>query len=295
MSQGDDFKSPTWGSLPVERYLISKWDSSSTLTIEQQREELVKAFLQEDDISSFVSSIDGPPSTDFTQTILVPWRPEKLRQIATKYDPRNPLFETIVVLRTYYDDDSDEKFNHWIKDAIEAFEEMDPHGDLFGEPEDRWWRILDDPSLFNVGSGSWQSVYKVFPELAAQELRRDFNRSDISEVKDLVSVVCESRDPEEDDYEDAICAIAKTGFWLIIADENAFKDGELLLVFMDKKGNIVRQTGIEPETLPDLPHYSLRGSITESGFWQGAQVGKKYKTRGDIMRKMLPLVMARDE
>ncbi|KAH7179928.1 uncharacterized protein B0J16DRAFT_309267 [Fusarium flagelliforme] len=292
MSQVDDVKSPTWGSLPVERYLISKWDSSSTLTIEQQRDELVKAFLQEDDISPFASSADGSSSTEFVQTVLASWRPEKLRQIATKYDPRNPLFETIVVLRTCYGDDSNEKFSRWMKDAIEAFEEMDPYGDLFGEPEDRWWRILDDPSL---GFEKWQNVYRVLPELATPELRRDFNEHDIGEVKYLVSAMCESQNPEEDDYEDAICAIAKIGFWLIVVDEEASKNEELLLVFMDKKGNVVRQTGIKPEDLPDLPHYNLRGSITESGFWRDGEVGKKYKTRGEVMRAVLPIVMAKDE
>lgn len=218
----------------------SKWDPSSNVTIEQQRDKLVKAFLQEDDISPFASSAGDPPSTEFIQTVLAPWRPEKLRQIATKYDPRNSLFETIFVLRTYYGDDSHEKFTRWISDALETFEEMDPYGDLFGEPEDRWWRILDDPSLFDMGSENWQSVYKVFPELAAPELRRDFNQSHIREVKELVSIFCESQEPEEDDYEDAICAIAKTGVRLIVADEEAFRDEELLLVFMDKKGNVVR-------------------------------------------------------
>jgi hypothetical protein len=182
-----------------------------------------------------------------------------------------------------------------MEDAIETFEEMDPYGDLFGEPEDRWWRILDDPSLFDTGSENWQSAYKVFPELAAPELRRDFNQSDIEEVKELISAMCESRDPEEDDYEDTICAIAKVGFWLIVVDEEAFENDELLLVFMDKKGNVVRQTGIKPEALPDLPHYNLRGSITESGLWRDAEVGKKYKTKGEIMRAVLPIVMAKDE
>jgi len=255
----------------------------------------VKAFLQEDDISPFASLTDGPTSTEFIQTVLAPWRPEKLGQIATKYDPRNPLFGMIVVLRTYYGDDSDERFSRWMKDTIEAFEEMDPYGNLLGEPEDMWWRILDDASLFDMGSENWQSVYKVFPELATPELRRDFNEHDIGEVKALVSAICESQNPEEDDYEDAICAIAKIGFWLIVVDEEAFKHEELLLVFMDKKGNVVRQAIITLEGLPDLPHYNMRGSITESGFWRDAEVGKKYKTKGEIMRAVLPIIMATDE
>ncbi|KAI1050801.1 hypothetical protein LB507_009312 [Fusarium sp. FIESC RH6] len=295
MSQVEGAESSSWGSLPVERYLVSKWDPSSSLTIEQQREELVKAFLQEDDISPFASSADDLPSIEFIQTVLAPWRPDKLRKIAQKYYPGNPLLETIIVLRTYYGGDSDNEFNRWMKDATDTFEEMDPLGGLFGEPEDRWWRILDDPSLFNTGSESWQDVFRVFPELAVPDLRRDFDESDIGYVKNLVSEMCVSRDPEEDDFEDVICEVAKIRYWLVIVDEEAFKDGELLLVFMDKKGNVVRQSGIFPEDLPHLPHYNLGGSITESGLWRDGEVGKKYKTRGKIMRKVLPLAMAKDE
>jgi hypothetical protein len=270
----------------------------SCLSVQEQREALVKAFIQEDDISAFTSVADESLSTEMQElikTVLIPWRPQKLRQIAEKHDPRNPLFDKLVILRTYYGGDSDVKFSRWMEDATEAFEEMDPSGDLFGQADERWWHILDDPSLFNMGSQKWQSVYSILPELATPALQRGFNDQDVQEVKELVSSLCDSREPEEDDCEDAICVIAKTGFWLIVLDEEALEDEELLLVFMDKKGNVVRQATIYPEDIPNLPHYNLRGSITESGFWRDGEVGKKYKTRGQIMRAVLPLVMNESE
>ncbi|QPC73341.1 hypothetical protein HYE68_004093 [Fusarium pseudograminearum] len=298
MSQIEETISPPWGSLPVERYLLSKWHPSSDLSVNKQRGELVKAFLQENDISAFASISAEAITTDgqeLIQTVLVPWRSQKLRRIAEEYDPRNPLFDTLVVLRTHYGGDSDERFIRWIGDACDAFDDMDPDGDLFGPPHERWWRVLDDASLFDMASHEWQNVYTILPELATSALRRDFNDQDVQEAKELVSYIRDSRAPEEDDYEDAICEIAKVGFWLIVVDKEAFEDEELLLVFMDKKGNVVRQTAIAPEDLPHLPHYILRGSITESGFWRDAEVGKKYKTRGQIMRAVLPLVMAESE
>ncbi|CAF3529190.1 unnamed protein product [Fusarium graminearum] len=298
MSRTEETVSPPWGSLPVERYLLSKWDSSSDLSVDEQRGELVKAFVQENDISAFALISAEAIITDrqeLIQTVLVPWRSQKLRRIAKKYDPHNTLFDTLTVLRTHYGGDSDEKFTRWIGGACDAFDDMDPDGDLFGPSDERWWRVLDDASVFDMASREWQNVYTILPELAASALRRDFNDNDVQEAKELVSSICDSRAPEEDDYEDAICEIAKVGFWLIVADKEAFGDEELLLVFMDKMGNVVRQSAISPEDLPHLPHYILRGSITESGFWRDAEVGKKYKSRGQIMRAVLPLVMAESE
>ncbi|KAL6924182.1 hypothetical protein FSST1_001456 [Fusarium sambucinum] len=295
MSQFKEITSPPWGSLPVECYLLSKWDSSLSLSVQKQREALVKAFVQENDISDFTSISGEALAVDrqeLIQTVLVPWRSQKLRRIAEKYYPRKSLFDAIIVLRTHYGGDSDNKFSRWIKDASDTFDDMDPSGDLFGPFDERWWRVLDDPFLFDMGSQEWQAVYTVLPELATPELRREFNDQNIREAKELASCVCDSRNPEEDDYEDAICATAKIGFWLIVADEEAFNDEQLLLVFMDKKGNVVRQAAINLNDLPNLPHYALRGSITESTFWSDAEVGKKYKTRGQIMRAVLPFVMA---
>jgi hypothetical protein len=256
----------------------------------------VQAFLKEDDVSAFTStSSDASLSTDMQNlidTVLVSWRPQKLRHIAEKY-ACDMAFDSIVVLRTYYGGvGDDDKMNRWVYGAAESFEESNPGQDLFGDLEDRWWHVLDDASLFDTGSQKWQSVYSVLPELATPALQRNFSQHVVDSVREEISIILETREPEEEDYEDAVAASAVQGCWLLVLDEEAFRDEEMLLVFRDMKGDVVRQIAIKPDEVENLPHYRLRGSIRESGYWTEAVVGKKYKSRGEVMRAVLPLIKA---
>ncbi|KAF5636904.1 hypothetical protein F25303_8107 [Fusarium sp. NRRL 25303] len=296
MSQYQGNICPTFGALPIEQYLLRKWDSTSSLPINQQRDQLIQAFVREDDISAFTSSTLDDISNDkheLIQTVIVPWRSQKLRRIAEKYLPGNNLYEKLVVLRTFYGGVNDDvKFRRWIYDAAAAFEQDNPLGELFGDTEDHWWRILDDASLFDTGYQCWENICNRFPELASPEVCRTFNDGDIAEVKEEVSAVVTSRESEEDDYEDAIAHVAVSGCWLLVFDRESFEEEEVLLVFRDKRGNVVRQSSIKPDDLEHIPHYIMRGSITESGFWLDAEVGEKYKKKGKVMREILPRVMA---
>lgn len=256
----------------------------------------MQAFLKEDDVSLFTSTLSGASlSTDMQNlinTVLVQWRPQKLRRTAEKY-ACDMVFDSIVVLRTYYGGISDDaKLSRWVYDAAESFEDSNPGQDLFGGLEDRWWHVLDDASLFDTGSEKWQSVYNVLPELATSALQRNFNQYVVDSVKEEISEILETREPDEDDYEDTVAAAAIQGCWLLILDEEAFKDEEMLLVFRDMKGDVVRQITIKTDEVENLPHYRLRGSIRESGYWTDAVVGKKYKSRGEVMRAVLPLIKA---
>ncbi|KAF5989626.1 hypothetical protein FBULB1_766 [Fusarium bulbicola] len=151
--------------------------------------------------------------------VIIPWRPQKLRRIAEKYLPDDDLCGKLIVLRTYYGGASDDvKFRRWIYDAAAAFEQHNPLGDLFGDSEDYWWRILDDASLFDTDDQDWESIYNRFPELASPELRRTFSDRDKAEVKEEVSAAVTSREPEEDDHGDAIAhvAVSGAGYWCLI-------------------------------------------------------------------------------
>lgn len=232
----------------------------------------MQAFLKEDDVSTFASFSDASLSTDkqnLIDTVLVPWRPQKLRRIAEKY-ACDMAFDSIVVLRTYYDGvDYDNRMSRWVYGAAESFEESNPGQDLFGDLEDHWWHVLDDASLFDTGSEDWQSVYNALPELATPALQRNFNQHVFDSVKEEISAIL------EEDYEDAVSSAAVQGCWLLVLDEKAFKDEEMLLVFRDIKGDVVRQIAIKPDEVENLPHYRLRGSIRESGYWTDAVVAKK--------------------
>ncbi|KAI6766021.1 hypothetical protein HG530_007091 [Fusarium avenaceum] len=296
MGNSSEEVSPAWGSLPVEKYLLARWDSASTLSVTHQRDQLVQAFLKEDDVSPFTSTFsDASLSADIQNlidTVLVPWRPQKLRRIAEKY-ARDMAFDSIVVLRTYYGGVGDEdRMTRWVYDAAESFEDSNPGQNLFGDLEDHWWHVLDDASLFDTGSGDWQSVYNALPELATPALQRNFNQHVVDSVKEEMLAILETREPEEEDYEDAASSAAVQGCWLLVLDEEAFKDEEMLLIFRDMKGDVIRQISIKPDEVENLPHYRLRGSIRESGYWTDAVVAKKYKSRGEVMRAVLPLIKA---
>jgi hypothetical protein len=50
-------------------------------------------------------------------------------------------------------------------------------------------------------------------------------------VKEEISAILETREPGEEDYEDAISAVAVQGCWLLVLYEETFRDEEMLLVF----------------------------------------------------------------
>ena len=269
-----------------------KWDPTSPLPVDQQRRELVRSFINEDEIpppSAPGPEWDSDAAQELVRSVLVPWRGQALRRIAQKYvdvGKRGYLPGQLILLRTHYggDAEDDDKLRGWLAQA-------DPKQESFGRPENHWWRILDDPALFDLGSEPWQSVYDRLPELASWATKRAFGESEVNATRDLVYAV-EDREPEEDDFEDAVMSVASRGGFLLIADEQAFDEGELGLVFRDAKGNVVREGTIPPEEVEWMLGYDFRAALEESEYWLDAEIGKYYKTRGEIMRAILPVVMS---
>ena len=91
-----------------------------------------------------------------------------------------------------------------------------------------------------------------------------------------------------EDYEDAIFECAANSGYLLVLDEDAFETDTMRLLFRDGKGNIVKEAEFEvPLDFEELEHRILWGSMRESALWQDADVGKKYKTKGEIMMPLL--------
>lgn len=252
------------------------------------------AFIAEDEIAinpaAPSEAFASAEAQELVRSVLMPWRGQQLRRIAGMYVAQSEQrFGELFVLRTYYGDgaaDDDEKLHEWLEQA-------DPCNESFGGPDGRCWRVLDDAALFNLGSEKWQNIYDILPELAAPSTCRTFGDDDVDAVRELVSARGDERDPEEDDYEEAVMATAAiaSGF-LLIVDQQAFEEGEFGLVFRDTKGNIVKEGAIKPDEVQYLLGYNSRGALTESEYWVDAAVGNKYKTRGEVMRRLLPVVMS---
>lgn len=207
----------------------------------------MQGFIQEKETASVPELI--PTATfasedmqELIHTVLIPWRPQKLRCIAEEYITQSGyLSGELVILRTYYNGgtEDDDKLRGWL-------EEADPFDESPGGPDNRWWRVPDDAPLFYMGSGSWQGVYSVLPELAVPRLRRTVgDGEDVDAVKARALAVAATRDerkPDVDDYEEAVMKTMATGVWyLLVVDQQAFEDEELGLLFRDEKRNGVRE------------------------------------------------------
>lgn len=244
----------------------------------EQREQLIRAFVQEDTISP---ELGRSPSEGEVSGILQPWRAQELRKIAQQHSERDP-YGLYFVLRTYYGggEADDAKLQEWLdQDPSQGFEIAE---------HDRSWQVLDDAALFDLSGGDdcddWQRVYHVLPELAVPGRERR-PPGDFDYVREMVTM--HNNDPEDEDFEFWILTMAITGNWLLIADRYAFENDELRLVFRDNKGNVVKEARIRPDDLGELSLSQLQGSVHESEHWIDGEVGEAYRTGGKIMRELL--------
>ncbi|KAK4151602.1 hypothetical protein C8A00DRAFT_45223 [Chaetomidium leptoderma] len=275
---------PAWGALPVEKYLIRNWDPLSELSTKNQRDVLVAAYIEEDVLGPGLLASPPwrvPTATEITE-ILEPWRSHKMRRIAAAHlEPYCP--HSFYILRSYYGGGAADDAR------VRAILDLGDHGpDIY--PENEWFCVLDDKELFNFPD-DWQEVYSVLPELAAPRPDRRF--TEIATARDLARITPISQEPEDEDYEDAIMFCATAGvMWLLVLDQQAFETNELRLILRDLKGNTVKESTITPDEAIGAFHTSvdINGMLGELDYWVFGTVGKKYRTRGKIMRELLRAV-----
>ncbi len=232
--------------------------------------------------------LESPPSRIPTAPeiaeILAPWRPHKLRRIAAAHllgSTPNHFY----ILRTHYGGGAADDAK--LRRCIDEHE-----GPNFDQPEDEWFCVLDDAELFDVGD-YWQEVYDLFPELAAPEPDRRFTQEDVETAREEARELAEENDEQlgDEHYEAAILRRAAVTMppWLLVLDREAFETEELGLILKDLKGNPVKEIEVAPNALDAFYISWTRGMLRES-YWQYARVGRPYRTRGKMMRKLLPLV-----
>ncbi|KAK4641434.1 hypothetical protein QC761_501920 [Podospora bellae-mahoneyi] len=280
---------PAWGSLPVEQYIL-------------QGDALVKAFINEDVTGSEYQSTTHVPTQQEINTILKPWRPQKIRAIAAKRlsiswpDFKN---EGFCVLRTWYQDgeEADAKLEEWFGyDELKGLSEVEIEETLLNrdrqggdkmkmKPKNRWWMVLDDKDMIDI-----------FPELAAPSVHRRLNVIDALDNLHLDGTPYPRKsEPSEEAYEDAVLEVASGGlrYPLVILNQEAFETGQIYLAWRDAKGKVVKDIRDDIAGLPYLQHDIHRVCAYEIGWWTEACFGKQYDIHGEkgkMMRKLLPLV-----
>lgn len=175
-------------------------------------------------------------------------------------------------MRTNYGGGSDdaEKMREWL--------EVDEEEDEFFDEETLWWRFLDDPALLDVGE-DWERVLDVLPELAGRtggaRCKTGISAADLAEARG-------SEDPEGEIQLLAFAGPAP----LLVADEEAFREGMLRVLFLDNHGNIVRHSRIAPEKMAELKESGMIFRLDRCQWWEYGEVGEKYTARGEIGRAL---------
>ncbi|KAA8651086.1 hypothetical protein EYZ11_009135 [Aspergillus tanneri] len=248
---------PSWGQLPVEQYLIESWNPASTEQPSTQRARLVKQFLNIDHFNADWDPTRGGtnpdaqpvrvPTEEEISIILRPWRSDDIRRRAwrvweayTNTSGNNP-----VLLRTWYNPKDDERVKSWAT-LSEFFE------------DDADWAILDNPAVFNFGTGPWQQVLEIIPEIAArlfqddQWVRRKDWRVDnrfYSRFKDRLNAVKRSNPSWRSDLNILVKEnTAARSFlhlvsrsYILIADKETFETDHFLLAYLDARGRVTMQ------------------------------------------------------
>jgi len=224
------------------------------------------------------------PTADEIANILQPWRPQKLRAIASQQSKSFLSGLEFYFLRTYYGggEADDATIREWL--------DMDRNsGEM--NPDNEWWQVMSDAELFNFDDDEvwddWRQVYDILPELAVGGQDRRFTDDDVDTVLEILQYRAPEGGAIEDDYEAAIMETAAKGIWLLVLDRLAFETGELRMIFRDLKGNVVKEGSIDAEELDDLAIYRFRGAESESPSWLGAGVGKRYGPKGRIMKELM--------
>lgn len=250
------------------------------------------------------------PTDDEVRVILEPWRSERWRQVALKIWIERD--DEAVTLRTHYDEQSDARFAAWRAHN----DDMDPNYD---ESADQWW-ILNDPDLFNFGD-EWWRVFDVLPELVRGRRTGGppFECEYINELRGKLQEDIERRlessyggDASRRDYVAMLEAEygehgqelqdKAVSSYLFIADASAFETDYLRLVFLDRKGNVVRHSASEAEYLWDFPIRWWKFCLYELNEWvfhhnpltgehqdDGAELGDDYRASGKMGRLLYGL------
>ncbi|KAK0641768.1 hypothetical protein B0T16DRAFT_461800 [Cercophora newfieldiana] len=257
------------------------------LPASSQHTTLISAFLNLDTLPTDLPLLTPTPSE--ISTILLPWRPQKLRRIAQQHIQGHGYH--YIFLRTHYGggESDSAKLRGWLDQGGW------PNG-VEIRPEDEYFVVLDDEELFDFGD-DWQRVNMVLPEVAAPGADRRFGEGSVEELRGQFEEGGTGGSEDEEDLEDRIRVSATIGaVWLVVVDEEAFETGELGLMIRDKKGNVVKDSLIKAEGDAFDTFYlycMVKGAYECTAEWGNGAVGRKYRSGGSIMRELKAQIKAK--
>ncbi|CBF69368.1 predicted protein [Aspergillus nidulans FGSC A4] len=286
--EGEAPPPPPLGSLPLEKYILSQWDSVRPApagaypapiseTPSERRTRLIRQFLElgsqgrEPYNTQSQSEKESRPTLAQIDTILRPLRPEQLRPYA---DYTGSLDEGLY-LRLCYDDSKEEAHKAvWAGNLDVAF--VGPDG-----------IILDDREIFGQCS-SFSDALGVFPE-------RVTNGGGVGHVQARERALREALSQEQGEEDEgqgdegeggnlvryaayhAACVVTH----LFVEDEEALNGTGLLHIFLDDCGNVVRQWRTDNEGGDYDFDGTWKEGVWREDFYAGrGELGPAYRAGG---------------
>jgi hypothetical protein len=273
------------------------WNFSSSETVEQQRLRLIHQFLDVDEILEEWDPADRTevgdwekkariPTTEEIDTILRPWRPDHIREMAWRMWGQTDSMP--LMLRTHYNSKDDEVVLELIA-ASEMFEDV------------AWWASLNDPEFFNFGA-QWWLVYDILPEAAGplQEYSRISNVDHVAFRKSYMESLriarrIHSEEWKEDQDQCIMWAGTRTLYefretYIMLVDEETFKTHELNLIFLDGKRNILAERRMSFDDCDIITEIIMNWDQTyeDDPVWEGIR-GEKYQLDGEFGKELFQL------
>ena len=224
------------------------------------------------------------PTSDQVESILKPWRTEEQRETA---DSLASPSSDMAWLRTCYDEGSDEKH-----DALMEGTDLDM---AIGSED----HLLDDADLYDYGD-DWRRILDQLPEIIPIRDalgNTDWIRRQLTEYLAFQKHGLGSASPrlrqnlsflEGAEYENAIqksllgslhygCKVT----FLVVEDKEALETGNVLLLYLDAEGLVVRSLRLHPGEIEQISGAWSDGCLIDDDlYWEDVEIGTDYRSGG---------------
>lgn len=213
------------------------------------------------------------PSPNQSSTILERARTALEREVASILvcgsDPPRRVW-----LRTSYEEEGSPS-------AINALESLDAEDlEYITGEDDGGVLVLDDAARYEYAD--WSQVLYCLPEIldsmTCGPQSPDMRREEVREAKENVEQELEFEEDEEalEEIRESIQQAWVTGF-LWVQDEETAETGEVLLVWLDEFGRVVREKRVKSDKLTDWLGMLVGGRDFDIEWWSTADVGEIYE------------------
>ena len=221
------------------------------------------------------------PTSEQIAQILIPWRTQDQRQIASRLNQLGG--GAIVWLRTNYADSLEERHQEFLESS--DIDEIVDHEDF----------MLDDSACYNF-EDRWEKVLHVLPEIVSSRTK-NFTSEELVEalgnlnafrsggvdqaprqiLQNLATVSGEELNALVGQILLSMVHKECVATCLIVEDKQALQSGEILLLYLDFQGDVVRKLRLHVDYSSQVSGAWARSSWYETLEWEEAEIGENYR------------------